>query len=61
MDKKEAKAFLSEVKKIVVPERAENYKEEDFDKLFKKFDDDKDGFMDKTEMSVFLKQVFKKS
>jgi Ca2+-binding EF-hand superfamily protein len=43
------------------PERAENYKEEDFEKLFKKFDDDKDGFMDKTELAVFIKKVFKKS
>jgi hypothetical protein len=27
---------------------------------FAKFDEDKNGFMDKTEMAVFIKQVFKK-
>jgi Ca2+-binding EF-hand superfamily protein len=60
LDKEECKNFLNELKKITNEDRAANYKEENFEKLFEKFDDDKNGFMEKSELSVLIKQVFKK-
>lgn len=61
LDKVECKNFLSELKKITSKDRADNYKEEDFEKIFVKFDDDKNGFLEKSELAVLIKQVFKKS
>lgn len=61
LDKAECKVFMSELKKIVKPDRASNYDEANFEKLFKKFDDNGDGFMEKKEIAVFIKKVFKKS
>jgi len=61
LDKAECKNFLTELKKITIESRAANYKEENFEKLFDKFDDDKNGFMEKSELSVLIKQVFKQT
>lgn len=55
LDKEECRNFLNELKKVTIPERAENYKEENFEKLFDKFDEDKNGFMEKSELSVLIK------
>jgi Ca2+-binding EF-hand superfamily protein len=52
---------MSELKKIVKPERGDNYDEANFEKLFQKFDDNGDGFMEKKEIAVFIKKVFKKT
>ena len=41
-------------------DRVLNYKESQFDYLFDQFDEDKNGFIEKSEMAVFIKQVFKK-
>ena len=43
------------MKTQTTPERAANYNEKEFDKLFKKFDEDQNGFIDKPEMAVFIK------
>lgn len=61
LNKEECKNFLAELKKIANDGRAENYKEEDFDTIFDKFDEDKNGFLEKSELAVLIKQVFKKS
>ena len=46
------------LKNQIKPERAVNYNESQFDELFNKFDEDKNGFIDKTEMAVFIKKIF---
>jgi len=55
LDKIECKEFLREIVQVTVPERACNYDEDDFDSLFDKFDDDKNGYIEKSEMVQFLK------
>ena len=40
-------------------ERAKNYRKENFDSLFAKYDDDKNGFIEKVEMANFIKMQFK--
>jgi len=60
LDRAEAKTFLAEIKEHMAEERAGNYSEENFEKLFDKFDEDKNGFLEKFEMAVLLKKVFKK-
>ena len=50
------------VKKNISEERAKNYDEaRDFEKFFTLFDEDKNGYIAKIEMSVLLKKVFAKS
>ena len=51
--------FLRQLKKEAPLEMGKNYEEENFDKLFALYDDDKNGLMDKAEISVFIKKVFK--
>ena len=43
----------------MVPERAQNYNQNNFDQLFEKFDEDKNGFIEKNEMVNFIKQTFR--
>ena len=45
----------------MAPLRAQNYDEDDFDELFQKFDQDKNGFIEKGEMAVFIKKVFRRT
>ena len=61
LDKEETKKFLAEAKKCMSPERAANYDEASFDKLFNQFDEHKHCFIQKVDMAMFIKQVFKKS
>ena len=62
LDKDECKVFLDIVKKNISQERAKNYDEaRDFEKFFTLFDEDKNGYIAKIEMSVLLKKVFAKS
>ena len=60
LDKKELQEFLKEISKHVTLDRSYNYKEANFDKIFEEFDDDKNGFIQKSEMANFLKKIFKK-
>ena len=60
LDRGEAKTFLGDLVQIISSERAQNYKEENFEALFTKFDEDKNGFLEKAEMAVFIKKVFRK-
>ena len=39
----------------MVKDRAQNYKEGNFGQLFEKFDEDKNGFIEKHEMANFIK------
>lgn len=47
LDKEEAKKFLAEAKKCISPERAANYDEANFDKIFNKFDEHMHGYIEK--------------
>ena len=60
LNKKEALEFLEEVSKCIDKERAENYDQIKIENEFLKFDDNKDGFLSKSEMAVFIKKTFKK-
>lgn len=42
-------------------ERKENYKPENFEKIFKEFDSDKNGYLEKAELATLIKRVFKKT
>ena len=59
LDPTEAKAFMDELQKNCVEDRKDNYKPDDFENLFNKFDDDKNGFLEKSELAVLIKFVFK--
>ena len=62
LDKDETKAFLAIIKKNIAEDRAKNYDEErDFEKFFTFFDEDNNGYIAKSEMTVLLKKVFAKS
>lgn len=58
LDKSECKSFIQIVTNFIAPERAQNYNAKDFTKLFNLYDEDKNGFISKSEMAVFLKKVF---
>lgn len=60
LDRGEAKNFLNKLKEIVSKERAGNYSEENFEKVFTQFDEDKNGFLTKSEMAVLIKKIFAK-
>jgi hypothetical protein len=60
LDRKEAKPYLDQIAKCIDKDRAENYDKEKFDALFERFDENGDNFLSKSEMSVFIKKVFKK-
>ena len=60
LDKTEARNFIEELQKIVNSEMSGNYKPENFDKLFTQYDDDKNGYLEKKEMCVFIKKNFRK-
>ena len=59
LDKEECFKYLSIIKQNCCEERAKNYDEKDFEMLFERFDEDKNGFIEKSEMAIFLKKVFK--
>lgn len=59
LDLVEGKAFMVELQKIATEDRKNNFKEEDFEKMFEKFDEDKNGFLEKSELAVLIKHVFK--
>ena len=51
LDPNEAKALLNEIVTIIDPNRAKNYKKEDFDIHFERFDEDKNNNLSKREMA----------
>ena len=52
LDKDEAKNFIAEIKKLLIDQRkANNYDPSKFNLNFDKFDEDKNGFLSKAEMS----------
>ena len=42
-------------------ERKENYSPENFEKIFNEFDTDNNGYLEKAELAVLIKKVFKKN
>jgi Ca2+-binding EF-hand superfamily protein len=42
-------------------ERKDNYSTENFEKIFAQFDTDQNGYLEKAELAVLIKKVFKKS
>ena len=60
LDKAEAKNYLAKLKEIVSAERAANYSEDNFERVFNVFDEDKNGFLTKSEMAVLIKKLFAK-
>ena len=60
-DKEETKKFIAELQLCVNPEMSGTYDPEKFDQLFKEYDDDKNGYLEKCEMCVFIKKVFKQA
>jgi len=40
---------------MMAAERAANYSEDTFDKIFARFDEDKNGFLEKAEMAALIK------
>jgi len=55
LDKAECKDFMDELATHIKPENAQNYNKDDFDYLFTKFDTDQNGYIDKSEMVIFIK------
>lgn len=52
LDKDEAKNFIGDIKKLLIDQKkAKNYDPSKFDQNFDKFDEDKNGFLSKAEMS----------
>ena len=60
LDKAETKNFIEELQKIVNPEMSGSYEPAKFDQLFKLYDDDKNGYLEKAEMTVFIQKSFRK-
>lgn len=58
LDRDEAKPFLEDVKGLMSEEKAAFYNTNTFDVQFTKFDEDKNGFLEKSEMGVLIKKVF---
>ena len=58
LDKSETQRFLKMAKQYTNAERAQNYDETNFNKIFEEYDEDKNGFIEKGEMAVLLKKVF---
>ena len=56
LDREEAKSFMDDVFKFL-PSEYYSQKQYNFDETFDKYDEDKNGFLEKYEMAVFLKKV----
>lgn len=50
LDKEQSKKFLDEVCKNIEEHRRKNYQKDKFDELYETYDDDKNGFLTKSEM-----------
>ena len=61
LDRAEARTFVFEISQCIERERAKNYNPLNFDQLFDRFDENKDHFLSKSEMAVFIKKVFNKT
>jgi glutathione S-transferase len=46
------------LKEVIAPDRVGNYEDAKFESVFKKFDEDKNGYLEKAEMAVLIKKVF---
>jgi Ca2+-binding EF-hand superfamily protein len=55
----ECRAFMNYLVQFTSEEKASNYSEAKFVDLFQKYDEDKNGLIYKSEMAVFITQVFK--
>ena len=51
LDREEAKPFLEEVRKVIQRDRAANYDTKEFEEMFLLFDEDKNNYLTKGEMS----------
>ena len=61
MNKEQSKKFISILLSSFKDENIDkNYKESDFDLLFKKYDYNKDGYFGKNEMAIFIKECLVK-
>jgi len=58
LDKAECLTFIEALQGIIGESRKNNYDPDKFDEYFEEFDEDKNGYIQKNEMAVFLKQVF---
>ena len=45
---------------MMTEERAKNYDESKFEQIFDKYDEDKNGFIEKSEMTTLIKMTFRK-
>lgn len=52
---------MEELGQIVKPEDKGEFDMSKFDAMFKQYDEDKNGFLEKAEMCVFIKEMFKKA
>ena len=55
LSKDECKDFLEELQTYTTQQRAMNYQPARFDQIFKAFDSDKNGYVEKAEMAVLIK------
>jgi Ca2+-binding EF-hand superfamily protein len=60
LDKAEAVEFFSKISTIIDEESAQYYSEPRVMQLFEKFDEDKNGYLDKSETALLMKYVFSK-
>ena len=60
LDKTEARNFMEKLGQNVKPEDKGTLTMDNFDKQFNLYDEDKNGFLEKAEMCVFIKKMFKK-
>jgi Ca2+-binding EF-hand superfamily protein len=58
LEESEALDFLERVSKIITEDLSSLYNQDNVQELFKQFDEDKNGFLDKGEMAALIKNTF---
>ena len=59
LTKDQTKQFMAQVVTLIDQDRMNNYDPSKFESMFDEFDDDKNGFMSKSEIAQFIKIAFK--
>lgn len=58
LDRKECKDFINELARHIGADRSKNYNRVNFDYYFNKFDENGNGYIEKSEMAGFIMSVF---
>ena len=61
MNIEEVKAFFEELNQFAPDTLTQNYKNADVDAIFQEYDEDNTGKLERPQMAIFIKKVFKKA